>query len=134
MWDIPRETHRYFLEPLSGQAHIRFILLKRFLRFLDQIENCSKSTIKYLLSIFRNDCNSLTGKNLRNIMLLCNKENTNSLQESDINGLEYHPIPENETWRIDLLTELLNTRSLITEIPGFTPDEVSDLIKFVCSS
>ena len=74
MWDIPRETHRYFLEPNSKQVHIRFILMKRFLRFLEQIENSSKRAIKLLLSICRNDCNSITGKNLRNIMLLCNKD------------------------------------------------------------
>ena len=28
MWNIPRETHRYLLEPLSNQAHLKIIFLK----------------------------------------------------------------------------------------------------------
>ena len=108
--------------------------MKQFLRFLDQIENSSKLAMKTLLSICRNDCNSITGKNLRNILFLCNKDTINSLKEDDINRLEYNPIPENEAWRIDLLTELLDTRSSITEIPGFTPEEITEIINFVCTS
>ena len=76
MWDIPRETHRYFIEHLSEHRHIKFILLKRFLRFLKQIEKSSKSAIKSLLSICKNDCRSITGKNLRKIMLMCDKRMT----------------------------------------------------------
>ena len=68
MWDIPRETHRYFLEPLSGQKHIKFILFKRFLKFIQQIENSSKSAIKSLLKICTHDCRSVTGKNLRRLI------------------------------------------------------------------
>ena len=134
MWDIPRETHRYFLEPISKQAHIRFILMKRFLRFIEQIENSSKSAIKSLLSICRNDCNSITGKNLRNILLLCNKNSISSLSGNDIDNLTYNQVPEDESWRIDHLNELLNIRSNSLEVPGFTSDEITDIINIVCTS
>ena len=39
MLDIPRETHRYLIEPLSGTSHVKSILVKRFLTFLEQIRN-----------------------------------------------------------------------------------------------
>ena len=134
MWDIPRETHRYFLEPISEQKHVRFILYKRFLKFIKQIENSSKLAIKSLLKICKNDCRSITGKNLRRLMLMCDKDNIDHLKESDIDGLEYSPIPETETWRMNLLPELLSTRSSNTEIPGFTDKEITDLVCLVCTS
>ena len=30
--NVPRETHKYFIEPLSQQKHIRAVLMKRFLK------------------------------------------------------------------------------------------------------
>ena len=87
-----------------------------------------------MLSICRNDCNSITGKNLRNLLLLCNKDNISSLNENDINDLTYNQVPENEMWRIGLLNELLNTRSSSLEVPGFTSDELTDMINIVCTS
>ena len=38
--DIPRNTHRYFIEPLSGTQHIQTSLRRRFIKFVDKI-NCS---------------------------------------------------------------------------------------------
>ena len=67
-------------------------------------------------------------------MLMCDKGNVNSLEESDIDGLKYFPIPDTETWRLGLLKELLESRSSNTEIIGFTETEISDLIDLVCVS
>ena len=49
-------------------------------------------------------------------------------------SMEYCPVPEGDTWRIDILGELLDSRSSITEIPGYTQKEIQDLIDFVCVS
>ena len=34
MLDIPRNTHRFFIEPLTETQHIKFSLLKRFVTFV----------------------------------------------------------------------------------------------------
>ena len=93
IWDIPRETHRYFLEPVSNQCHLKFSLMKRFLSFRNQIQKSEKSTLKALFSICQNDCRSVTGKNLRKIMLLCGKDSIESLEICDVYPLEYIPVP-----------------------------------------
>ena len=134
MWNVPRETHRYFIEYLSNQKHLRFILIKRFLRFIQQIEKSSKSAIKSLLSICKYDCRSTTGKNLRQLMIMSDKYTIDSIEESDFDSMEYCPVPEGDTWRIGILDELLDSRSSIAEIPGFTQEEIQDLIDFVCVS
>ena len=33
IFGLPYETHRYFMCPLSGSKHLRFILQKRFIYF-----------------------------------------------------------------------------------------------------
>ena len=38
MLGVPLNTHRYFLEPLSGLKHLKFPLTTRFLNFLSQIK------------------------------------------------------------------------------------------------
>ena len=119
MWDLPRETHRYFIEYLSNQKHLKFILIKRFLRFLQQIEKSSKSAIKSLLSICKYDCRSTTGKNLRQLMLMCEKNTIDSIEENDFDCIEYFPVPEGETWRIGLLGELLDSRYRCADVDSY---------------
>ena len=67
-------------------------------------------------------------------MMMSKKDTIDSIEESDFDSMEYCPVPEGDTWRIDILGELLDSRSSITEIPGFTQEEIQDLIDFVCVS
>ena len=39
MLGIPRNSHRYFVEPLSDTKHITFSLFKRYIKFVDNIES-----------------------------------------------------------------------------------------------
>ena len=79
MLDVPRETHRYLIEPLSNVKHIRSILMKRFLSFLCQIRQSNKSASKFLLETILLDARSTTGSNLRNILLETKKANIHEL-------------------------------------------------------
>ena len=67
MLDIPRNTHRYFLEPLSGTQHIQFSLYKRFIKFIDNIKKSKKPTMRHLLPVIKHDYRSTTGRNLRKL-------------------------------------------------------------------
>ena len=87
--------------------------------------------MKYLFSICEKDCRSL---NLKNIMLLCEKDNIESISISDLKDLKYFPVPENESWRVNLLKELLDSRLENMEIPGFSQQELTNMIDFVCVS
>ena len=62
--------HRYFIEALSETRNIKLALIKRFIRFTQNITNSTKTPMKTLYNCIRKDCNSITGNNLRRIMLL----------------------------------------------------------------
>ena len=83
MLDVPQETHRYLVEPLSNTAHIKQVLIKRFLSFLDQIRKSDKTATKFLLETIHQDARSTTGSNLRNILLLTKKTDVHQLVPND---------------------------------------------------
>ena len=46
----------------------------------------------------------------------------------------YFELPENESWRLPVIFDLLNTRRNLMEITGFNVQEVEDLLKHVCTT
>ena len=134
MYKIPRTTHRYLIEPITGMPHIKNILIKRFLRFIQQIENCPKKILGNLLQLIKKDVNSVTGANLRQIMILCGKQNIVDLEPIDANLIEYHPIPVEEYWRVSAVKDIVATRNNQATIEGFDIDELDNMMDFVCTS
>ena len=69
MLGLHRETHRYFLEPVSETKHIMFQLYRRFSTFINHILQSKKRPHRILCGTVRNDCRSTTGRNLRKLMV-----------------------------------------------------------------
>ena len=106
MLDIPRESHKYFIEPLSGESHIRKVLIKRFLSFTEHIKRSSKKLPEKLFELIKNDVSSVTGSNLRNIMLLLNKKTIEELNPSDAENIIYCPVEDENKWKIEMTKDL----------------------------
>ena len=134
MLDLPRETHRYLIEPLSKTSHIRKVLVQRFLKFLQQIRKSNKVSAKFLLNSICQDTRSTTGSNLRNILLNTNKSNVNELIPSDAESIEYHPISNNEKWRVPFILEIIESNHRQLEIPNFEDNELGEMLNFLCVS
>ena len=47
------------------------------------------------------------------------------------NKMKYSAVPQPEEWRIGLLKDLLSNQ---LEIPGFTDDEIGDMVSYICNS
>ena len=134
MCNIPRETHRYLIEPISERPHLKFILIKRFLGFKNQVNKCPKSIIKKFFKLCQNDTQSITGSNFRKIMLLCKKTSIDHIVDTDIDNLSFCEIPENEEWRLNLVKDLIEARNDPEVLPGFSYAEITDMLEFTCVS
>ena len=134
MLDLPRESHRCLIEPLSEITHVKIILIKRFLTFLAQIRNSNKSASKFLLESILHDTNSTTGSNLRNILLKTDKSDVIELVPNDAFQLKYHQIEDHETWKVPLIKEIIETKQEQLEIFNFTNDDIDDMLNFLCTS
>ena len=134
MLDLPRGTHRRMIEPLSRVTHIKFILVKRFLSFLQQIKNSTKNATKFLLDSILLDANSVTGSNLRNILLMTDKASIHHLVPDDVLNMRYHQIKESEVWKISIIEEIIEIKNSNMQRIDFSSDEMEELLEYLCVS
>ena len=134
MMDIPLPTHRRLIEPLSGLPHISTVLVKRFLGFLSQIEKSRKLIPKQLLQLVKFDVRSTTGYNRRKIMLGTNKISVENVKSSDSNSMKYHPLNDEEQWKVKLVHELNDIKYGKMELDQFSDQEIEEMISFACTS
>ena len=110
MMDLPYETHRGLIEPISGRLHLRKILLKRFIVMTESLRRAKKPILRALLSEIEHDARSNTGRNLRMIMMQTDKSDIREIQLSDIENIPYFDLAEDEDWRVEMLRHLLEER------------------------
>ena len=125
---LPRNTHRYFIEPLSGTNHIIKSIWNRFLKFIDNIAKGTKRTLRIVLATLMQDTRSITGNNIRYLKLKsvnCNEK------ELDVYAETYRPIPKDDEWRISVAAELLQAKAGILKI-GMTKEERDTILEYVC--
>ena len=134
MLSIPRETHKYFIEPLSEQTHIKAVLIKRFLSFTEQLKKSPKKLARNLFNTLKHDTLSITGSNLRNIMLIVNKTSIEDLNPTDADSFIYRPVESENEWKIEIAKELLEVQSGCLQLEHFSFKEVQEMLSFICIS
>ena len=132
MLNIPRQTHRYFLEPINKTSHIIFSLCARFVKFVNKIGTCNKPSIMSLLNTVRYDCQSTTGSNIRNILLKLRKTRIDEIRLSDIRNLRYFEIPNGSKWKINSVKECIDHISGFLTAPGFNRSEMEEIRDYIC--
>ena len=134
MLGLPYNTHRYFLEPLTDLQHLKFTLISRFIGFLSQIEKSHKILPKILLQTIRKDCRSVTGSNIRNIVLMSGKDDINQLSQSDIKNMIYMPVAEHDRWKLNIVKELIDVKWGELSVEGFEDEDIDVIIEELCTS
>ena len=124
MFDLPRETHCYLVEPISDNARVQTIMARRFLNILSMIRTSKKVTLRNLLKVIESDVRSVTGHNLRTIMLKSSSpvNHVQNLKPDDVT-YKYREVPVGEQFRVDLNTSNWKFLDLL----------LKNLIRFFCS-
>ena len=130
MFNLARETHKYFVEPLTGTHHLKKTLCKRFLNFVDSVKSSKKIALKNLFKVVKHDCRSVTGRNLLNIMILVGKTSIDTLVPADALDIKYHEINEEDAWRVGFVKELTDVKFGEAYVDGFSRKDC--MLKFVC--
>ena len=127
VFDLPRSTHRFLIEPISEFSHLFTLLTNRFLNFYNTLYDSGKDVIYNLRRCQENDCRSSFGINIKNI---CQLNNTYDIHKCSKYSIKYFPINDNERWRVNILKELIDFKNA-TQINGFTKDEINLFIENV---
>ena len=138
IWKLPYQTHRYFYEHLTKCRHLKVLLSKRFLTFVTSIVCGSKQSCKLLLRMSARNCDSTTGKNIRNIELeskiSVTLESTKGIISKICENLHFEKLPKRCDWKISLVKELSLLKSGHLVIKNFEEDDLVDMIDFLCCS
>ena len=133
-FDLPYATHRYLIKPIVKSNHVKEILVKRFLSFINQIRKSPKMIVNHILKAIKFDVRSTTGSNLRNIMLATGKSSVEKLEISDFKSIKYHPIAKEDSWRPEMILELTDIKFDILEVEGFSHEELKEILSYACTS
>ena len=134
MMNLPFATHRSLIEPLTNEKHLRKILISRFLTFMEMITKSEKQKVKILMEIAKKDVRSVTGSNYRNIMLLLGKYSVEDIDKLDADKIDYFSMDENDSWKVECIREIIKAKEGFFEIQGFNPEELDDMLNFLCTS
>ena len=139
IFDLPWATHRCILEEVTGRS-LKLMLLKRFLKFVNSIMKTNKPSLKFLLATVATDARSVTGSNLRSILLNTGVQVVpGHTLVSSIKNRKLQEVPVGEEWKVPLIHSLLEIRSgeFKLEFDDDVPDDneiVDDVLAHVCIS
>ena len=120
MLDVPLNTHRRLIEPLSECNHVKKVHVKRFIGFLGQIEKCPKVVVSQLLIHVKQDVRS----NSKKIMLLSGKTRVEEVDQSDATKLKYHQLNDDEEWKVVTNKELIDVKYGRKELENLNYHEI----------
>ena len=65
-------------------------------------------------------------------MIHCDSTSVVDMNCDDVDKLVYSDLPMTEEWRVNIIRELMQTRRDDVEVPGFSKDDISDILNSVC--
>ena len=121
------------MEGISECTHPKTLICGRFVKFLESVSQCNNTSVRFLANLVRNDRRTLAGRTLTKIAADC-KIDRAALTSKSARKLVYkEPIVEN-SWRLQMLKELLETRSGGMDILGFDKQEIDEIINDICTT
>ena len=105
--NLPYATHRYLIKPISERRHVKWLLISRFLKYMEKIEKSKKPILKVLKEATERDVMSRTGGNMRKIMLLVGKSDISYVTQTDVDNRKYFPISHDDKWKLELINLLV---------------------------
>jgi hypothetical protein len=128
MLGLPLNTHRYLIQPLANDIHVKQVFAKRFLQFCDKLEKSPKVAVRDTFEKVKANVKTTTGKNLVELGLLLNKP------ISDLSPHDAARVADEDKFRINIIKELIDVKHGKLEVEGFLDDELDQIVEFLCTS
>ena len=87
-----------------------------------------------LVETSKKDVRSVTGQNLRQIMILLGKTSIEAIEKKDADDIKYFPISQEDSWKTDVIKEILEVKSTTVEIDNFVENEIDCILTYLCTS
>ena len=87
-----------------------------------------------MLHFIKHDVRSTTGSNLRNLLLLTDKNTIDELCKDDIRKLKYHQIDCKDAWKVKMINEITDVKFNKLEVENFSHEELDEILSHLCTS
>ena len=93
-----------------------------------------------MYELIKNDTRSITGKNIRQVLIETDSDNIMDIDINDIKkNMKFSQIPKTEEWRISIIKELTNVKHNNLKVnfdqgEQLNDDEIDNLISFAVTS
>ena len=94
---------------------------------MKQIKKSNKSIVKLLFNTIKFSVRSTTGNNLRAIMMETSKVNISQLDDIEGGDIVYHPVKNEDKWKISVITECMDVKFGRLDVDGFSADELEEI-------
>ena len=134
---VDRCTHRYLIETLSECLHLKTVIASRFVTFHKTLLSSNKKPVRFLARLNEQDLRTVMGRTLNRLTAttgLCEGDPSKLTSVHVKRHMKYCLVPENERWRVSLCQELLNARGDNSSVPGFTVEELEEMLRVACTS
>ena len=129
--NLPYPTHRNILPVISHVKPLRITLAKRFLTFVEKLRSSEKPVLRQTIRLVENDLRTVTGRNLRNILLLTDRPDVQRLRPSDMEDVCLYGQPD--LWRVLAITDILKMRDGDLQLPdGWSMGEMEAILQAAC--
>jgi hypothetical protein len=83
--------------------------------------------------VVKKDVQSITGSNIKKILISLKKEDIGQVAPSDALTIKYNPVTEENEWRIKLLKELIEIRHGQLNV-DLTAEKIEEMIIDICTT
>ena len=132
MHALDRCTHRFLIEPISGQVHLKATLSSRFVKFAKNILQSKKFVVRFLANLLLSDQRTVFGRNIRKISKAISTEISDLTPSKVRQKMQYWTPNEEEMKIISFSEELLSVRNEDLFIEGFQKNEIEDIFHSLC--
>ena len=79
------------------------------------------------------DVRSVTGSNMRNIMLLVDKMKVEDVILCDWKSIPYFKQRDEDVWKTSMIWEIVNSKTEIADVPGFDYGDLELILHHLCT-
>ena len=91
--------------------------------------------MKHTLNLVKNDARTITGSNLRNILLMTGLARVEDLTTESVADIEHNHILEKDMWRVNIIKEIIDMKQGDLDMPdGWTNGELEEILNYTCTS
>ena len=105
-------------------------VIRHYLKFISNIKKSNKLVLRQLLSILR----TVTGSNLRNILLKTTLSSVDELHPGIAQQITFKQISERNLWKIPIMKELVDIKCGHKTPPDWWEiEELQQILDFICT-